>query len=317
MLDKINKKLFFETPKDKLKVFQKPRLVMFSGEIEVESWNNTQPLYFYPFSWLDYLGKERIRELYIQDCSSELAEKEIISLNNGKVHFEQPNERLIKFAKERRHKVSVICNIEDLLPEQIKELSVSDFVRIRINENCNNLYSLSGLPNKHILSCIKVYVGSGCNYKTLALQAKELEFDFFHIAKRLENESDNSCMLSEERDEILKLRELADNKFRVIIPSSLEEKFAKRFIITPELGNVSSCDFSKYRLVLNNDNLYPCYTRRILALQGFRKEDVVNNSKHCLDCACIYENDMLNDIETKMRRYKNPRFALEYIENGK
>lgn len=313
----MNRKLFFKTPEDKLRVFQKPRLIMFSGGSEIESWANTQPLYFYPFSWLDYLGKEGIRELYIQNVSLGLAEKEINALEGGKVHFEQPNERLIKLAKERGHKVSVICNIEDLLPEQIEGLSVSDFVRIRVNKNCDNLHSLSGLPNEHVLSCIKAYVGEGCNYGALALQAREIGFDFFHIAKRLENGQDLLQLSEEEKQKIGDLQKLENEQFRVVIPSSLEERFAKRFLITSELGNVSSCDFSKYRLVLNGDDLYPCYTQHILALRRFRKEDTVKNPNHCLDCACIYENDMLHDIKTTMRRYKNPSFALEYMENGK
>ncbi|MCX6749033.1 MAG: hypothetical protein NT076_05515 [Candidatus Pacearchaeota archaeon] len=167
------------------------------------------------------------------------------------------------------------------------------------------------------MSCIKLYVGDGCDYRDIALQAREMGFDFLHVAKRLISNRENPRISEDERDKILKLYELESNQFRVITPSSLEQRFAKRFIITPRLGNVSSCDFSKYRLVLNGDNLYPCYTQHILALDGVRKEDTVNNPEHCLDCACIYENDMLNDIETKMRRYKNPGFALEYVENGK
>lgn len=313
----MNSKLFFKTPEDKFRVFQKPRLIMFSEGSEVESWTNTQPLYFYPFSWLDYLGKEGIRELYIQDASSEFAEKEINALENGKVHFEQPNEQLIKLAKERGHKVSVICNIEDLLPEQIEGLSVSDFVRIRVNKNGNNLRSLSGLPSEHVLSCIKAYVGESCDYNALALQAREIGFDLFHIAKRLMTNQENPRMSEEEKQKIRDLQKLETEQFRAVIPSSLEERFARRFVITPRLGNVSSCDFSRYRLVLNGNSYYPCYTQQIIAQSGFTREGIKRNPGNCLDCACIYENDMLHDIKTKMRRYKNPSFALEYIENGK
>lgn len=313
----MNKKLFFETPEDKLRVFQKPRLIMFSEGREVESWANTQPLYFYPFSWLDYLGKKGIRELYVQESSSEMAEKEIRSLDNGKVHFEQPNERLIKFAKERGHKVSVICDFEDLLPEQIRGLSVSDFVRIRVNRNYDNLHSLSGLPNEHVLSCIKLYVGDGYDYRNIALQTREMGFDFLHVAKRPMTNQENPRISEEEKEKIRDLQELETRQFRIVIPSSLEERFAKRFVITPRLGNVPSCDFSEYRLVLKGDSYYPCYTQQILAQSGFTRERIENNPGNCLDCACIYENDMLHDIKTKMRRYKNPSFALEYIENGK
>ena len=57
--------------------------------------------------------------------------------------------------------------------------------------------------------------------------------------------------------------------------------------------------------------------KQILARLGFTREGIEKNLQNCLDCAYIYENDILHDIKTKMRRYKNPSFALEYIENGK
>ena len=313
----MNSKLFFKTPEDKFRVFQKPRLIMFSEGSEVESWTNTQPLYFYPFSWLDYLGKEGIRELYIQDVFSGLAEKEINDLESGKVHFEQPNERLIKLAKERGHKVSVVCNLEYLLPEQIRGLSVSDFVRIRVNDPSKDLKVLRGLPRDHLLSCIKLYVGDGCDYEDLTLQAREIGFDFLHVARRLMTNQENPRTSEEEKQKIRDLQELETKQFRVIIPSSLEVKFARRFVITPGLGNVPSCDFSEYRRVVKGNSYYSCYTQQILTLPGFTREGIERNPGNCLDCACIYENDMLHDIKTKMRRYKNPSFALEYIENGK
>jgi len=313
----MSRELFFKTPEDKFRVFQKPRLIMFSEGSEVESWTNTQLLYFYPFSWLDYLGKEGIRELYVQNASSELAEKEINALENGKVHFEQPNERLIKLAKERGHRVSVVCNIEELLPEQIEGLSVSDFVRIRVNDPSNDLKVLRSLPRDHLLSCVKVYIGEGCDYGGLAMKAREIGFDFLHVAKRLMTNQENPRISEEEKQKIRDLQELETEQFRVVIPSSLEERFAERFVITPRLGNVSSCDFSRYRLVLNGNSYYPCYTQQIITRSGSTREGIERNPGNCFDCACIYENDMLHDIKTKMRRYKNPSFALEYIENGK
>lgn len=316
-MEENNKTLFFETPKDKLRVFQKPKLVMFSEGIEVENWANTQPLYFYPFSWLDFLGKKGVRELYIQDDSLKIAKKEIESLSPGKVHFEKLDGKLIKFAKEKGHKISVICNLEELSKKEINSLSYSDFVKIRVNEDCNNLYFLSNIPHEQILSCIKVYVGENCNYQNLALQSKKMGFDFFHVAKRLISGQENPRISYEEKKQIIKLKELETDRFKVIVPSSLEDKFAKRFVITPKEGNVSSCNFSKYRLVLNGKNFYPCYTQQILFNLGCEQKEIVKPPRSCLDCACIYENDMLSSIENKIESYKNPCFALEYIENGR
>ncbi len=73
----------------------------------------------------------------------------------------------------------------------------------------------------------------------------------------------------------------------------------------------------EYRRVVKGNRYYPCYTQQILAGSGFTSEDKDKNPRNCLDCACIYENDMLHNIKTKMRIYKNPSLALEYVENGK
>jgi hypothetical protein len=309
MPNKKNKAIFFETPKDKWKAFQNPRLVMFSGEDEVGSWDNTQSLYFYPFSWLDYLNNAGLRELYVVDSSIDTIRNALSLLkSSGKVHFEHPNIDAIKMAKDLDHKVSLICNLEELTPFHMPVLSEADFIRVRVTKQ-RDLTLLSGLPNEKLLSCIKVYVGEGCDYKNLAIQAKNLGFDFFYVAKRLVKD-ENKKLSEQERHTILGLIELDSRNFKVIIPSSLEEKFARKFVINPKFNNVTSCNFSKYRVVLNEKGYYPCYTKQMLAQEG--KKEELNNPKNCLDCACIYENDMLSNIETQMTKYKSPYFALEY-----
>lgn len=315
MMKQKNKTLFFETPKDKLRVFQKPKLVVLSEGTEVESWDNTQPLYFYPFSWLDFLEKKVVRELYIYDCLPSLAEKEIKHLDKGKVHFEKLDMRLMRIAKERGHKVSIICNLEELTQEQIEELSNLDFVKIRVSKDYGKLSLLSNLPNERVLSCIKTYLGEGCDYRNVTLQSKEMGFDFFHVAKRLVNGPENPKVSKEEKKRVMELLNLEARNFKVVIPSSLDEIFARRFLIAPQFSNTSSCHFSRYRIVLKGDVFYPCYTQRILAQEGFRKGELRNPTKDCLDCACIYENDMLFDIESKMEKYKKPYFALEYQDD--
>lgn len=312
-MDAPNNKLFFETPKDKLRVFQKPRLLMFSEGNEVQSWDNTQPLYFYPFSWLDYLNKTGIREVYVIDSSAVAVKDALDSLRSpGKVHFESPDIDLIKIAKDLGHRVSVICNLEELASAHIPILAETDSVKVRVARQ-KDLALLSGLPNAGLLSCIKVYVGENCDYARLAVQARDMGFNLFHVAKRLVTD-ENSKLSEQEREVISKLMELESKDFKVITPSSLDEKFARRFLITPQFSNVTSCNFSKYRLVLNKDGYYPCYTKQILAHEGLKKGEV-GSPKNCLDCACIYENDMLSDIEDKMIKYKRPSFALEYQDD--
>lgn len=310
-----NKISFFETPTDKLRAFQSPRLVMYSGGQEVSSWSNTQPLYFYPFSWLDYLNGTGIRELHVIDSSTNAIKDALNSLRTpGKVHFENPNTEAIKIAKDLGHKVSVICNLDELNQSHVPILAQTDFVRVRVNQQ-GDLTPFSGLPNEGLLSCIKVYAGEGCDYRAIALQSQKMGFDFIHVAKRLIDSQENPAISEEEREKIRRLQELETEEFRVIIPSSLEGKFARRFVITPQFGNVLSCDFSRYRIVLKGNQIHPCYTQQILNRSRPQEEQAGNISKNCLDCACIYENDMLSNIKSEMAKYKRPSFALEYQDD--
>ena len=219
---------------------------------------------------MDYLENKGTREIFIHDCDQAFAERQILLLDRGKVHFERPNLHLMRIAKEKGHKVSVICNLEDLAQEDISDLAHSDFVRVRVGRNHDKLSLLSHLSNEGVLSCVKFYVGEGVAYHDLALHIRDMGFDFIHVTRRLTSCSGNYPISETEKEAIMKLKELETKNFRVVIPSSLEQQFAKRFLITPEMGNVSSCLFSAYRTVLKGNSIYPCYTQRILDQDGVK-----------------------------------------------
>ncbi len=313
-MTQIETELLFNTPEDKWRVFQSPKLVMISENRNIiKKWDNTQPLYFYPFSWLDYLNEDGIKELYVTDSSMSAIEKGLKLLKHtGKVHFETLNINAIKEIKRKGHKVSVICDSEDLTSAQYSILPEIDFLKIRIDKNCN-LKRLSDIPNEKLLSCIKAYVGEDINYCDMAIQAKDAGFNLFHVAKRLVK--DNNPNLSEvEKENILNLKRLESECFKVIIPSSLDRIYAEKFKIDSLFGNSRDCLFSKYRIVLHKEKFYPCCTKRILDQDIFGKEDVLKpcERRECDDCACIYENDMISDIEKEIKTIKNYKFALEY-----
>lgn len=308
MKNQKDNELFFETPKDKWRVFQSPKLVMLSDKVRVKEWDNTQPLYFYPFSWLDYLNSDSIKELWIQD-DSPISISEIKRLKDAKIHFELINEKLIRLSKENGHKVSVICNLEDLTLDTSKILSGCDFVRVRINEDFSNLPILSYLSDEKCLVGIKLYLGGSTDYNNVVSFSKKAGIDFVHISKRLSLNGKNFPASEEEIREINSLKSLQSKRFKIITPSSLEKIFAEKFCISSDFGNVKSCNFSRYRRVIKNNSFYPCYTQIILS-SGSKV------SANCSDCACIYENDMLSSIDSEREKYKNPSFALDYTQNG-
>lgn len=310
--------IFFETPEDKQRAFQTPNLIMLFGEMVVSRWENTQPLYFYPFSWLDYLNASGIKELYVVDSSTETIDSAIKLLRSpGKLHFEYPDIIGIEKALDLGHKVSVICDIEALTPSHVSVLASTDFVRVRAGKD-SDLSSLTNLPNDRLLSCVKVYAGEGVDYMTLASQARDIGFDFFHVAKRLALDI-NLELSARERGDISRLNELESGQFRIVVPSSFDRRYAERFRISPAFGNTRSCLFAEYRRVLHGNKFYPCYTQLVLGQEAVSKVamDELASNRDCSDCACIYENDMLFNIRDKMKKFKNLRFALEYKGNGR
>lgn len=305
----------FDTPEDKWRAFQSPKLVMLSEKRNIiKKWDNTQPLYFYPFSWLDYLNGDGIKELYVIDSSMDAIERGLKLLKHiGKVHLETPNINAIKDARKKGHKISVICDFEELTSAHYSALSQTDFLKIRINEEYN-LERLSDIPNEKLLSCIKTYVGENINYSDMAIQAKDAGFDLFHVAKRLVKNNNNSKLSEGEKENIMDLKRFESKHFKVIIPSSLDRIYAEKFKIDSRFGNSRDCIFPKYRIVLHKEKLYPCYTKKVLNQDIFGKEDVLKQCerREYDDCACIYENDMLSDIEKEAKTFKNYKFALEY-----
>jgi hypothetical protein len=316
---KNNTQIFFETPQDKWKVFQSPELVMLSEKKEViRRWRDTQPFYFYPFSWLDYINREGIREVCVINSSAQAIDAGLRLLKTpGKVHFEYPDVDAINLAKNKGHKVSVICELKDLNLDHVSALSNTDFVKVRVNPK-ENLQKIVDLPNDSLLSCVKVYVGEDHNYGNLAAQAKDMSINVFQVAKRLV--TDNNISVQErEKESIRSLKQLESNRFKIVLPSSLDKVYAERFKINPIYGNNYDCLFAGHRAVLYNDKFYPCYTQVILDSNKFGTnsiDKVIGRKADCLDCACIYENDMFLDIRRERGKNKSAKFALEYVKNG-
>ncbi|MBU2522995.1 MAG: hypothetical protein KKE23_01745 [Nanoarchaeota archaeon] len=311
---KTSKSLFFETPKEKSKVFEEPELVMIYDHNIVQTWNNTQPLYFYPFSWLDYLKFKGLREIQIIDCDETSTKKALEELKEGKVHFEGIDIKGIDYALAHNHKVSVLCNLEDIKLSHILTLSNVDFLKVRINEE-RDLNKLRNVARTGMLSCVKAYAREGHDFVSLARKVSDVGFDVLHIAKRLEDNV-NPDMTYEEKASIIQASQLDLPNLKIKIPSSLDKAYAERFVMGKKFNNSQDCSFSEYRKVLYHGKDFPCYTRKILSSPA-EKGLVSRVKKACDDCACIYENDMLSKINEKRREFKRHKFALRYIQHGK
>ena len=315
-------RLFDHTPRDKKMVFENPTLQLISKGRLVGVWKNTQPLYFYPFSLLDFVpGKRRHIELRLIAANRKIARREILRLRNAKVYFEEVDMDLMSVAREKGHKVSVICNLDDINKSNAKALSCVDLLIVRVGSDSMDLSALEGIPNSRLLSGVRIYLSPNNNSRLSGVikRAREIGMDFAHISKRL-IDSSQVYLNEKEKRAIHRLTKLQTDTFRVILPKDTSKVFNEKFEISDDYGNSRACYFSRHREVISSDRFYPCYTKSVISsgrlssstLDGLRKKSRLFG-KTCSDCACIYENDILESI-VKTTNAIDGKFVLEYKE---
>ena len=312
--------LFDATPRDKMRVFDSPTLWLVSGGRAIKSWANTQPLYFYPFSVLDFVADGRKRqELRIINPDTLVAEKAIGQSMNLKVHFEGVNTRLMEIALKKGCRTSVICNLEEINEDNSSTLSSLDFLTVRADPSVFDLSTLKDIPRAWLLSGIRTYLSENDDdFAGLASEAKRVGFDFIHVSKKL-MESKQARLLEAQANKVKDLRSLQSSAFRVILPRNLDMVFNEKFVISEEYGNSRNCYSSRHRKVVYKDMFHPCYTRSVIESGTFASKSIVELEnkyplfgKSCTDCACIYENDLLEDISMASKGIIDRKFLLGY-----
>ncbi len=311
--------LFDTTPKDKTFVFRKPSLWLLSGEQVVWRWENTQPFYFYPFSVLDFLSASpRRSELRVINSGVRTSRKAIRESRGSKVHFEEVNLELMDYALSQGCKVSAICDIKQIAEADREILSRLDMLTVRVSPE-DDLSVLDGIPNKRLLSGIRVYISEESNnFKRLAERARLVGLDFIHVSKRLVGTK--QVYLDKKYGESIRdLMKLETESFKVLLPRNTTMVYNEKFEISDRFGNCRSCAFSRHRTVLFKDRFYPCYTKSIInsGMFSFRSAGAMHShselfGKTCSDCACIYENDLFEDIHRRSKGLRDRMFLLGF-----
>ncbi len=324
LVSELNKdyELFDRTPECKSRVFDKPKLFLVSGNEVAYCWDNTQPLYLFPLSLLDFLNaRQPPVELQVFNACSSQVISTIRKQRFSKIHFEKIDEPAIEHALLSGSKVSVLCSSTELVDADTSLLSHVNYLRVKTD--CLDgkvLGKLQSLRNPSLLLGAKIYLSPGRDYFALANGLKSAGVDFVHVSKFLEA-GGNSYLSATEKSSISGLKELETSDFRVILPRDLTKLLNDRFEISPLFNNSRSCSSSRYRVVMHDGSFYPCYTLSVLESGRFAKAGLEQHfsgepGASCSDCACIYENDILHDLFCKLEGVKNHRFLLGY-KHGK
>jgi len=313
-------KLCATTPKSKFAVFDKASLVLKSKGKTIKEWDNMQSFYFYPNSVLDFLREGYIgQELRLINPDRSKASETIKKFKNSLVRFENIDTQLIEEALRYKCKISLICNLEEINESNAKILSKLNLLIVRVNNSNADLSILKGIANRKLLSGIRVYLSPDNNdFKSVAENAKKLGLDFIHVSKKL-IESEQLHLKPKDILKIKSLLKLQTKKFRVILPRNLHTVFNEKFVISDKYKNSRNCAFFAHRKVLFLDKFYPCYTKSILKNDRYSSETIEGLEsksnlfgKECSDCACIYENDLFDDISNTLKGVVNPKFYLKY-----
>jgi hypothetical protein len=239
-----------------------------------------------------------------------------------KVHFEGVRKDQVELALRLGHKVSVICDSNELNEDNIQTLSKVDYLVVRADPSLKNIDILTRVPNAKLLSGIRVYISEeGNDFGELAKRIKTMGFDFLHVSKKL-TEGRQSDLDERERERIADLSKLHSDRFKVILPNNLGKVFNDKFTISDEYNNSRKCVFSRHRAVLSKNRFYPCYTHSIIDSDRF-SSDTIKEMKTkrfgegCTDCACIYENDIFEQIYRVAGKVNNKTFLLGYEKKPK
>lgn len=343
-------------------LFGKPKLLIVdktSGNI-VTTIDDTQPIYLYPLSILDYC-----RSLFEEDISlfsatatiniinfdaninyiDKLSKLDLKKLSNVEIEINEKynnnelNEiiELINYISANNIKITLLFKTMNIQEDILIKLSLScDFFKIMMSSILNTS-SFKEFNNKLEIVCsnkkdtsvvmIKSYLDFNHNdYYEIAIKVFEnLNIDIFMVSKELipNNAIDNPLVPQKIQDNIRYL----ENKYnsalgtRFISVKDISTLYYPRFELDER--NSRKCYACIMKPYIYKEKFLPCRVNKVITnmndwyvsnLDNIIKED--NLSKcgiKCDDCASIFENDILNEIETIIKKHKekNIKFILE------
>ncbi len=315
-------RLFEKTPKSKFSAFDKPVLILEADGRKIKEWKDIQSFYFYPYSVLDFLGdKETAKELRLITPNRKASIVALKEFKKSLVRFEDSIDSvLINKAQEYGCKTSLIYDLERINNKNAKLLSKLDLLIVRVKDVNASLSVLKGVPNRNLLSGVRVYLNEDKNdFLKVAEEAKKIGLNFIHVSKKL-RESRQAYLTKSDVIKIRALKKLQSDTFRVILPRNLHTVYNEKFVISKKYNNSRDCAFFEHRKVLYRDRFYPCYTKSILKKKEFSSKTIKGLEKKasmfgkkCSDCACIYENDLFADIKkATMPNEGHYKFYLKY-----
>lgn len=321
-----------------------PKLILMEYDKELYSCCNIQSLYLYPLSIIDYidnLNKKNIlhiniididtkinyRQLLSEDIYNSVKAVEILIKDNYNAGEIKQICEIIECLLDKR--VLITLNIKKLshFPKKLcKYIKVVKYIKIFMNSDIDqaeyfqlleNLSIIEKKCSKGTLVHIKTYLNLSkiALYESMIKDFSEVGIDIFQISKELLDLNSKNIMVSKDNQKIIRNLEEKYNKYdkcKFISVKDLSTLYYPRFELDDRNSKV--CYVAKMKPYLYKGVLLPCKVSKIMsnidmwALDYKNKNNLGRILKRCGstcdDCASIFENDLLYDIESIILKHK-------------
>lgn len=328
-----------------------PKLIIESKNQEIYRLENVQSLYLYPLTVLDYidnLKEKKIINLSIIEIDNKIDYKKMFK--NDKFKHLKSVELLIKdsYKAEEFYKISEIIeylykkniyisfNIKNLIkiPETVKDYyKYISYFKIFLpytfdNNNYIEFLNQLSVINKSIQENALVHIKTYLNiekakeYEKMLNNFSDLNVDIFQVSKELIPLGKNNIKVQNNIQRLIRTLETNYNNYektKFISVKNISTLYYPRFELDER--NSRNCYVCNMKPYLYKDKLLPCKVGKIFENIDEWSSEYYNTEKYfsiiekcgksCDDCASIFENDLLNDIENIKKQNKDISIYLK------
>lgn len=327
-----------------------PQLVINKEGIEIYRLNNIQSLYLYPLTVTDYINNIKDKNIiFINiiniDCSldyREIFENKIFKyLKAVEILIDNRYDEkeiikicdMIKYFYDRG--ICVSLNIKDLI---IMSNSLNKYLKYVIyfkiylsnilNDNLYNdfllkLSDIRRLKSELSLVHIKTYlnIDKVLLYEKMIKDFSKFNVDIFQVSKELQPFGCDNKMVDTEIQNMVRNLESKYNSYnftKFVSVKDLSTLFYPRFELDERNSRI--CYACRMKPYLYKNSILPCKVNKIFAdldnwssiyFEHKKYSDIINKCGiQCDDCASIFENDFLSDIENIVSNNEFVNFCL-------
>ncbi len=327
-----------------------PKLIISNNKSEIYKLDNIQSLYLFPLTVIDYINNINNKNIiYISILEIDYNLDYIEIFNNEKFKYLKAIEILINdnCNKKTLMKISDIIeyfynrgvfislNIKNLihianfLDERFKYITYFKiFLANDMNDDSytkflDKLSSIKRLKSEHSLVHVKTYlnVDTALVYEKMNNDFSNLNVDIFQVSKELLPINRNNIAVDIKIQKLIRRLESKYNDYRstkFISVKDLRTLYYPRFQLDER--NSRKCYSCYMKPYLFKDKLIPCKVNKVFdnlenwssKYSDLKKYCNITNKCgiQCDDCASIFENDLLNNVENIFKNNKNINIYL-------